>query len=407
MIATLQRKPTASEEENRRHQRKLAGGSAPGPSMAPPIVHEVLRSGGQPLGPKEASYFAPRLGRSFSDVRVHTDAHADASARAVGALAYTVGRDVVFRSGAFAPETEGGRRLLAHELVHVVQQGSSTSDADLQALRVAPADDLGERDADQRAAQAVDAGTAPPSAPPTGAPVALQRRLEVEEAEPEPVAPRVLSAVDNARSTLSTGNILFDSWGNDLRDNDNDGVVDEEDERMEDGEWIEDGSHYAGTYPSFGVVAGTYTGLGWNYDQSLTVPSSATISGSFSYRVCADVVSQAYADAGLMSHMRSTRRILNEFRDRGTVWRESEGFPAEYLPGDFVCTLGRHGGHSGIVVSRSATGSAPTVIELPGPSTQVDAGTYDPASTNDVREGPWSKFGVVSAESQYIGRFRR
>ncbi|MFE0022443.1 DUF4157 domain-containing protein [Amycolatopsis sp. NPDC059021] len=63
-----------------------------------------------------------RFGHDFSDVRVHTGADADASARAVDAQAYTVGRDVVFSQGTFAPETREGERLLAHELGHVVEQ---------------------------------------------------------------------------------------------------------------------------------------------------------------------------------------------------------------------------------------------------------------------------------------------
>jgi hypothetical protein len=64
----------------------------------------------------------PRFGHDFSGVRVHTDAQAAESARAVNALAYTVGRDVVFGAGQFAPQSPAGRRLMAHELTHVVQQ---------------------------------------------------------------------------------------------------------------------------------------------------------------------------------------------------------------------------------------------------------------------------------------------
>lgn len=63
-----------------------------------------------------------RFGHDFSRVRIHTSEHASASAHAVIALAYTVGRDVVFERGQYEPETDTGRRLLAHELTHVVQQ---------------------------------------------------------------------------------------------------------------------------------------------------------------------------------------------------------------------------------------------------------------------------------------------
>jgi hypothetical protein len=65
-----------------------------------------------------------RFGFDFSQVRVHTDAQAAESARAVNALAYTVGSDIVFGAGQYAPGTAAGKRLLAHELTHVVQQGS-------------------------------------------------------------------------------------------------------------------------------------------------------------------------------------------------------------------------------------------------------------------------------------------
>src|SRR6185369_18043496 len=71
-------------------------------------------------------FFEPRFVHDFSRVRVHTDARAAESARAVNALAYTVGRDVVFGDGQYAPGTSGGRHTLAHELTHVLQQGGSS-----------------------------------------------------------------------------------------------------------------------------------------------------------------------------------------------------------------------------------------------------------------------------------------
>jgi Domain of unknown function (DUF4157) len=85
-------------------------------------VHEVLRSPGQPLDVATRAYFEPRFGRDFSGVRVHTGAAAEQSARDVNARAYTVGRDLVFDAGRFAPGTQEGRHLIAHELTHVVQQ---------------------------------------------------------------------------------------------------------------------------------------------------------------------------------------------------------------------------------------------------------------------------------------------
>ena len=97
-------------------------------SAAPPIVHEVLRSPGQPLDVATRSNMEPRFGHDFRSVRVHADSKAAESARAVNALAYTVGRDVVFGAGQFSPTSTAGRKLIAHELTHVVQQqGASTS----------------------------------------------------------------------------------------------------------------------------------------------------------------------------------------------------------------------------------------------------------------------------------------
>jgi hypothetical protein len=91
----------------------------------PSVVREVLRSPGQPLDPATRAFFEPRFGHDFSQVRVHTDARAAESARAVNALAYTLGRDVVFGAGHYSPGTRSGQRLLAHELVHTVQQGEA------------------------------------------------------------------------------------------------------------------------------------------------------------------------------------------------------------------------------------------------------------------------------------------
>src|SRR5205823_4289951 len=88
----------------------------------PPIVHEVINAPGQPLDSATRAFMEPRFGHDFSGVRVHANSRAAASARAVNALAYTVGRDVVFGVGRYEPTTSAGRRLLAHELTHVVQQ---------------------------------------------------------------------------------------------------------------------------------------------------------------------------------------------------------------------------------------------------------------------------------------------
>ena len=96
---------------------------------APPVVGEVLRSTGQALNDDTRVRMEQRLGSNFSQVRVHTDARAAQSAAAVDALAYTVGRDIVFGEGRYAPHSASGQRLLAHELAHVVQQRGAAHDA--------------------------------------------------------------------------------------------------------------------------------------------------------------------------------------------------------------------------------------------------------------------------------------
>ena len=107
-----------------------------GPGEAPPVVHQVLRNPGAPLDPGARSLMEDRLGVDFSHVRVHTDTRAAASAQAVGAFAYTHGSSIVFDSGRYPPHDEEGRNLLAHELVHTVQQGRTEPPSSNQRLTV-------------------------------------------------------------------------------------------------------------------------------------------------------------------------------------------------------------------------------------------------------------------------------
>jgi hypothetical protein len=91
----------------------------------PSIVNDVLSSPGQPLDSTTRIFMEDRFGYDFSEVRVHTGSAAEQSAQDVNAHAYTVGHNVVFGAGQFAPGTHAGRRLLAHELAHVVQKGNN------------------------------------------------------------------------------------------------------------------------------------------------------------------------------------------------------------------------------------------------------------------------------------------
>lgn len=152
--AVLQRKCSQCQEEEEEHRvRKLQRQeTAPGPGTAPPVVHEVLNSPGKPLDQATRGFMEPRLGGDFSGVRIHADSRAAESARSVSALAYTVGRDIVFASGQYSPESAAGKRLLAHELTHVVQQqqwgGPGTLAASSSAPVIASEHSAAEREAE-------------------------------------------------------------------------------------------------------------------------------------------------------------------------------------------------------------------------------------------------------------------
>lgn len=91
---------------------------------APPIVSDALGTPGRPLDDNIRRFMEPRFGHDFGHVRVNSGGRAAASAAAVGARAYTVGQDIVFGAGEFAPDSVPGRRLLAHELTHTLQQNT-------------------------------------------------------------------------------------------------------------------------------------------------------------------------------------------------------------------------------------------------------------------------------------------
>jgi hypothetical protein len=129
--------------------------NAPETGITPPIVQEVVRSPGQPLEASTRAFMEPRFGSDFSQVRVHTDAKAAESARAVGALAYTLGTDIVFGTGQYPPRTSNGLKLLAHELTHTIQQ--RTSKALNTTIELGSLHEAAEHNADE-AADAVASG---------------------------------------------------------------------------------------------------------------------------------------------------------------------------------------------------------------------------------------------------------
>jgi len=133
-----QRQEEEPEEEEELIQTKQAGGLTPkvGPSQEARI--RSLCGSGRPLPASVCSFFEPRFGYDFGEVRIHTDARAAETTRSLNARAYTVGRDVVFGPGRYAQGTTEGRRLLAHELTHVVQQSASGADVMRRARNAPP-----------------------------------------------------------------------------------------------------------------------------------------------------------------------------------------------------------------------------------------------------------------------------
>jgi Domain of unknown function (DUF4157) len=156
----------------------------------PSIVDDVVGAPGRPLDQGIRAEMESRLDADLSAVRVHTDSAAHASAESMNAVAYTAGSHVVFQSGHYDPSSATGRRLLAHELVHVVQQrrgpvaGTDTGGG----VAVSDPHDRFEREAEAVAAEAPmplqrspgDQAERPTSGPATGGAVVVQRKVGFE-----------------------------------------------------------------------------------------------------------------------------------------------------------------------------------------------------------------------------------
>ncbi|MFO0943670.1 MAG: DUF4157 domain-containing protein [Pirellulales bacterium] len=123
----------------------------------PPIVYDVLRSPGQPLDTETRAFFEPRFGQDFSRVRVHIDHKATESANEISALAYAAGNHIAIRAENYAPTTSTGKRLLAHELTHVVQQSQSGFTS--SRLEIAPSSSPAELEAEFISNQTASAGS--------------------------------------------------------------------------------------------------------------------------------------------------------------------------------------------------------------------------------------------------------
>jgi hypothetical protein len=157
-----------------RVQRPMVLRAVESQAGVPPIVGEVLSSPGEPLDATTRASMERRLGYDLGQIRVHADSRAAESSAAVNADAYAVGGHLAFGAGQYAPHSAGGRRLLAHELAHVVQQGRGSGIPQTSSLVVGSADDAAERAADavsdRQSAVGTDVGHSQPR---------LQRKIKL------------------------------------------------------------------------------------------------------------------------------------------------------------------------------------------------------------------------------------
>jgi hypothetical protein len=214
----LQRKCADCEEEEdtSRVQRKAASSAAESESALSTQVSETLRSGGgRPLAPDVRAYFEPRFQFDFSKVRIHSDARAAESARTANAHAYTVTEDIVFDTGRFAPHTADGRRLLAHELTHVIQQRGGGGLAAVPRGVSAPSD-LAEQEADRVADAVISGEPAPGVSAIVPASVAIQRKCATcaednarEDGDPKDSNSGVAEGVTSGNGRIEAATVLL------------------------------------------------------------------------------------------------------------------------------------------------------------------------------------------------------
>ena len=192
----VQRKCHCQDEEELVQPK--ANGDAPRSAPGFESRVEALRGSGRPLPADVRSFFEPRFGHDFGAVRVHTGAGASEAADAVRARAFTVGNDVVFGGSEWSPRTDAGKRLIAHELTHVVQQTPL----------VARRKPVVQRSLDAAEATGTDAGTIPEQQGPEAAPGASPEpaaAAPAPEAGPAARAPAAAVVVDDDTREVGTG----------------------------------------------------------------------------------------------------------------------------------------------------------------------------------------------------------
>lgn len=379
-----------SEGETCGAQRKTGLGTDASRALSNPasgLVDVTLGAPGAPLPEAVRAEMGARFQYDFSKVRIHTDDCAAASSASIDAAAYTVGNHVVFATGRYAPDKPEGRRLLAHELAHVVQQ-CQVPVARMQGWLIGQGNDRAEREADS-VADAVSARTQVPSIlqSSTGpAEVARQRRHasahRSRREEPESTMPtrEALKAVAHAEKLQSQRNpaIWFDSWGNDQRDNNRDGTIDD---RGEQG--LDDGTHYKRAYQANVCPLGILP--------TSACPTWTQSTVDVSYKVCIDIPIESYQAAGV--RMPTTRRIPSFFgalrhKPGWRVWDHGHR-PSTLLDGDIVAARNERHQHAGIVsTGRIFDG----IINLPGPTSSRHYGVFRPSGLNDIVSVPRALF---------------
>jgi hypothetical protein len=190
--------------------RRASGPTAP--AHVPSIVSDVLRSPGHPLDPGARSFMEQRFGADFSDVQVHTDARAAQSAEALAANAYTTGRDIYFAAGKYAPASQEGRHLLAHELTHVVQQQVAApplaESRSRDELLVGEDHDSLEAEAENAADEVMRRRGASHSFSGTvGGDPTIQRNVATKENPPAPTKATFIPYIPNLGSTTTRGSV--------------------------------------------------------------------------------------------------------------------------------------------------------------------------------------------------------
>ncbi len=174
-------------QEEPEQEELLQTKATPGhtPQVTPNVAAKIqsLKGGGLPLSPNQRSFFESRMGQDFSGVRIHTDSKAADTAQTIQAKAFTLGHDIVFNTGQYSHDNQEGKKLLAHELTHVVQQMQGRVRPTMQAKGASINDDKElEREADVMGAKATDlkrSGPATKGSTQQG-PLSLQRKVEAK-----------------------------------------------------------------------------------------------------------------------------------------------------------------------------------------------------------------------------------